>query len=220
METKTKRQKNWTAACDEELMRRHNDELLSDIARDMGYAYPTVARHAHKLGLYKPARGGYKTTAREIIAQSFHDHSYRELAKLAKVNIRTVWFIINELGLERTEEQTKAILSRIHKETYEAERRRVNWGLEQKTNLVIYPSKRKRLLRCRMGKKGYIIDDDGYTLYYTEDTRRSLVCEEHGRAMGLSIGPLPTDDVEETEENPASQGMWDDEVRPEQLSLA
>lgn len=212
-----RRNKNWSKANDEELKERHKTEQLSDIARSMGYAYSTVAKHAHKLGLFKPGNGRYNTAAREIVKGAYYDHSYRELAKMANVDMRTVWSIINELGLKRTDEQSWAIRSRIHKDTYVKERRRVNWGLEQKTKLKVYCNKRKSELKRRLENKGYIRDDDGFTLYYTEETKRSMICEEHGIVMGLRFGPLPTVNSEETEYDSASQCMWD--VRPEQISI-
>lgn len=218
MNCKPGRKDNWTMFQDEELIRRHPTERLSDIARDMGYSYSVVTRHAHKLGLYKETKGGYKVTAREIVKGNFHDHSYRELAKIADVSFQTVWEITRELGLKRTPEQERAVRSRIRHELIVKERRRVNWGMEQKTRLKVYSNKKKINLRCRLVGKGYIKDEDGFTLYYTEDTKRSLVCEEHGRAMGLRFGPLPAVNQEETEYDSASQGMWD--VQPDELSLA
>ena len=217
MYAKPKKRQVWTKVQDEELIRRHGEESLSDIARDMGYSYSAVLNHAHKLGFYHPVTGGYNARARRIIREKFHTHSYNELAKLTGVSNVTVWKIIDELGLKKTDEQYKTMLSRIRKDIFIKERRRVNWGLEQKTKLKVYGNRKKSRLRSRLIRKGYLRGEDDFMMYYTEDTNRSVLCEEHGSAMGLRFGPLPTVNSEETEFDSASQGMW--EVRPEQISF-
>lgn len=218
MNIKPQKRKTWTMAQDEELLRRHKNQRLTDISREMGFCYTTILRHARKLGISFPVTGGYNAQAREVVKDNFHTHSYRELARIAGVDNRTVWVIIKELGLKKTDEQMHSVISRIHKDIYASERMRVNWGMEQKTRLKVFSNKKKILLRCRLVRKGYIKADDGFTLYYTEDTKRSIVCEEHGIAMGLRFGPLPAVNHEETEYDSASQGMRD--VQPDELSLA
>lgn len=195
----------WTPEHDAELSERHSTETIARIAKTMGFHYDTVMKRAHRLGLRKPHGNRYNKTAREAIAANYRDRSHSELAKMTGLCERTVWRITGELGLRREPCETAAIRSRVMKEIYQAERRRANWGLPQKTGFKVFASKKKQALRSKLLSLGYEVDERGGSVfYYTDDLVRRPRREENGRKLGFSFEPLPDENEEETEQLPAS----------------
>lgn len=71
---------------------------------------------------------------------------------------------------------------------FQSERRRVLFGLEQKTNLrVVRCSRKKICLRHNLRKHGYRIERMSNEVWITPDTQRSIIMEERGRKMGLGF---------------------------------
>lgn len=74
------------------------------------------------------------------------------------------------------------------KKTIRAERRRVLFGLEQKTNLrVVQAPKEKICLRNGLRKKGYEIARASNVAFITAATHRSEVMERRAVSMGISF---------------------------------
>ena len=72
------------------------------------------------------------------------------------------------------------------KRTVMAERRRVAFGLEQKTGLrVIKAPKAKICLRNRLRKRGYVVPRASSDATITTDTRRSAILEQRAEKMGI-----------------------------------
>lgn len=64
------------------------------------------------------------------------------------------------------------------RETIKKERRRILFGLPQKTNLRLTAKPREKvLLRYYLRTRGYIIDDDKRMAYYTDSTKRGARIE-------------------------------------------
>lgn len=77
-------------------------------------------------------------------------------------------------------------LSEIRKALFQSERRRVLFGLEQRTNLrVIRCRKEKVNLRYNLRKHGYQVGRMSNEAWITDGTQRSLLMEERGRRMGM-----------------------------------
>lgn len=77
------------------------------------------------------------------------------------------------------------------RELCKAEKRRVMFGLEQKTKRKVTKSPRfKYEHRCRMRSLGYIIDRGGNIAYYTNETKRNETKENTARKYGIRIEPL------------------------------
>lgn len=72
-----------------ELTERFHKEPVTKIAKSMGISYKKLWYHANKLGLRKERPNGYKSHARKLVMESFHDHSLTELAKIAGVSHTT-----------------------------------------------------------------------------------------------------------------------------------
>ena len=74
------------------------------------------------------------------------------------------------------------------KEIYRKERIRVNWGLEQKTNLrVVQCPPEKISLRCNLRKRGYEIARASNEATVTNETRRSMKMEARAEKMGIKF---------------------------------
>ena len=79
-------------------------------------------------------------------------------------------------------------ISEGQKKLYRAERRRVLFGLEQKTNKKVFQApKYKHELRYRLRKCGYIIDRGSSVAYYNESTNRHAGKEESAKRLGIKI---------------------------------
>lgn len=79
-------------------------------------------------------------------------------------------------------------ISESMKKLYRAERRRVLFGLEQKTNKKVFQApKYKHELRYRLRKCGYIIDRGSSVAYYDENTNRHAGKEESAKRLGIKI---------------------------------
>lgn len=177
-----------------ELAERFSKEHVTRIAKSLGVSYKTAWNKVSGMGLKRERPTGFKSWARDVVRENFHDHSITEMARMAKVCRKTIIEAARELGLRRTPEEKRAISSRIRREMLEKERIRANWGFPPKTKLKVFVNHKKSALRYTMTRFGYILDDDDRdTLYYESDLKRHLVREEHGREMGLRFLPLPDD---------------------------
>ncbi len=84
------------------------------------------------------------------------------------------------------------------RETYRRERLRVYNGLEQKTKLYIPYApfgKRRSSFRHCCKKAGYVTgnkhdDNERWVIYYTPDTQRGKIREQHGIALGFRFEPM------------------------------
>lgn len=77
------------------------------------------------------------------------------------------------------------------REIYKQEKRRILFGLPQETKyrLVRTPAGKVNV-RSKMRKKGYIAEKMGNTIYYTNETKRSLKQEDTAKKWGLKVIPI------------------------------
>ena len=74
------------------------------------------------------------------------------------------------------------------KETFRKERIRVNWGLEQQTNLRVVQCPRKKImLRLNLRRHGYMIARASNEAMITNETRRSMKIEARAEKMGIKF---------------------------------
>ena len=197
----------WTPDHDDILKERFHTDCLHDIASHIGCTRSTISRHARRLGLWKETPSGRNRDARAFILMEYPNLAYQEMAERTGLNKYTITRIARELGLERTPEQLRKIRSRRRKELIQKERRRIIFGLDQKTNIKVVSNLRKIRLRGSLKRLGYIIGADGHSFYYDSTLRRHPVREEHGKAFGFTFLPLPTTCAEETEKYSASPAV-------------
>lgn len=198
------RKKIWTEETDRILIESFQNATAKEIAREIGCAVSTVNKRARKLGLKKDNPHGRNHDARAFILMEYDNLTYNEMAKRTGLKKNTVTVIAKELGLRRTLEKRKANISRARKELYKAERRRINWGLEQKTCLKVVNNRQRQNLRGKLRQCGYIVVKGDNVIYFTDDLVRRPVREANGERLGLKFMPLPKEDTEETQELAAS----------------
>lgn len=197
----------WTPDHDDILKERFHTDCLHDIASHIGCTCSTVSNHARRLGLRKNSPSGRNSDARSFVLIEYPNLSYQEMAERTGLHRETIRIIARELGLERTPEQLRKIRSRRRKELIQKERRRIIFGLDQKTNIKVVSNYQKIRLRGSLKRLGYILGTDGHTFYYYPGLRRHPIKESNGRALGFTFLPLPTACTEETERDSASPAV-------------
>ena len=197
----------WTPDHDDILKERFHTDCLHDIASHIGCTCSTVSNHARRLGLRKISPSGRNSDARSFVLIEYPNLSYQEMAERTGLHRETIRIIARELGLERTPEQLRKIRSRRRKELIQKERRRIIFGLDQKTNIKVVSNYQKIRLRGSLKRLGYILGTDGHTFYYYPGLRRHPIKESNGRALGFTFLPLPTACTEETIHDSASPAV-------------
>ena len=197
----------WTPDHDDILKERFHTDCLHDIASYIGCTCSTVSNHARRLGLRKNSSSGRNSDARSFVLIEYPNLSYQEMAERTGLHRETIRIIARELGLERTPEQLRKIRSRRRKELIQKERRRIIFGLDQKTNIKVVSNHQKIRLRGSLKRLGYILGTDGHTFYYYPGLRRHPIKESNGRALGFTFLPLPTACTEETIHDSASPAV-------------
>ena len=197
----------WRPEHDDILKERFHTDYLHEIASHIGCTRSTVSSHARRLGLKKLDPSGRNRDARSFVLMEYPNLNSQELADHTDMHKDSTRMIARELGLERTPEQYHTIRSRRRKELVQKERRRIIFGLDQKTNRKVISNLRKIRLRGSLKRLGYIIGADGHSFYYDSTLRRHPVREEHGKAFGFTFLPLPTTCAEETEKYSASPAV-------------
>ena len=197
----------WTPDHDDILKERFHTDCLHDIASHIGCTCSTVSNHARRLGLRKISPSGRNSDARSFVLIEYPNLSYQEMAERTGLHIETIRIIARELGLTRTKEQLRKIRSRRRKELIQKERRRIIFGLDQKTNIKVVSNHQKIRLRGSLKRLGYILGTDGHTFYYYPGLRRHPIKESNGRALGFTFLPLPTACTEETIHDSASPAV-------------
>ena len=194
----------WRPEHDDILKERFHTDCLHEIASHIGCTRSTVSSHARRLGLKKLDPSGRNRDARSFVLMEYPNLSYQEMAERTGMHKESIRMIARELGLERTPEQYHTIRSRRRKELVQKERRRIIFGLDQKTNIKVISNLRKIRLRGSLKRLGYILGTDGHTFFYYPGLTRHPVKEANGKELGFTFLPLPTACTEETEDYSAS----------------
>ena len=194
----------WRPEHDDILKERFHTDCLHEIASHIGCTRSTVSSHARRLGLKKLDPSGRNRDARSFVLMEYPNLSYQEMAERTGMHKESIRMIARELGLERTEEQLRDIRSRRRKELIQKERRRIIFGLDQRTNIKVVSNNQKIRLRGSLKRLGYILGTDGHTFFYYPGLTRHPVKEANGKELGFTFLPLPTACAEETEDYSAS----------------
>ncbi len=165
-----------------------------ELADHLGTSPRSVTRIARELGLWK---------TKEFVAamqRNASEHAARAnrlmggnagMANLLKYG-RAYQFKPGESNKDRMDEEALREMRRkigaSRKETFRKERRRVIFGLEQKTNLrVVQCPREKVMLRLNLRKHGYEIARASNEAFITAATHRSEVMERRAISMGISF---------------------------------
>jgi hypothetical protein len=177
----------WTAAMIEKMLEEYAVTFDRVLADDLHVSVNSVRRKAKKLQLSKQYKGRKNMVARKIVTENYHDMSYRQLARLARIDIRSVVNIVMEYGLSRTEWEVSFMKSKGQKAFIRSERARATFGLPQKSGRKVSTNRRLILMRHRLAKDGYIVIKGSRTVYYSEEMKRHYVREMNAMGMGISF---------------------------------
>ena len=183
--------------------------LNRDMMRLFGLSFVTMQRFKRQLGLtknkkviirkqaevckkvceengwYDSLRGKAPSEACQEAARRKRESGFNPWLTLKKQNRRKY----NRLMVKRSEQR---------KELMRKERIRVDWGMEQNTNLHIpYDpyGKRRTSFKSTCKRVGYIPGNahkpsERWIIYYTNETQRGELREKHGTALGFKFEPL------------------------------
>ena len=167
-----------------------------EVARHLNLSVRTVVRLARQEDLTKSE--AFWQRCREKTAQA--SHIYHILHPMPKgfviPNREKRQFRKGESPRDRLSpeqyEQWQTNLHNSRRTTIKSERRRILFGLPQRTKLKLTQQPRAKVLfRYYLKKRGYIIDDNARMAYYTSTTQRGKRVEAKNQSW-FTFAPLPT----------------------------
>lgn len=166
----------------------------AEVAEHLGISPRTVIRIARDMGLSKdPAfMRAMQRNASEHGSRVNRANGGNAGAKNLLLYGKAYRFKAGESNRDRMgEEAFREMHHRIgesRKETFRKERRRVLFGLEQKTRLKVVACPREKIcLRHNLRRHGYEVGRGANEAYITEYTRRNPVMEARAEKMGMSF---------------------------------
>lgn len=179
----------WTEEMLNLLRQNYQIETNEQLAQRLGISARTLRRKAKELGLTKSERVTKTKGIEELVREMYPNHSLKEIAAEANISWRTVRRMANQMGLTRTPEEESRMRSRIRTNLIRSERRRITFGLDQRTNMKLVCNTERIQLRHKLKVYGYLVFKGDNTIYYPMDLKRHPVREEHGRKVGLAFAP-------------------------------
>lgn len=174
------------------LIKHYKHTKNSIIIEKFGLSKYYLHKYAQELGLKK---------SRAFIIKVSKENSKKGLAILAEKGWPPKGYIIpnqdkriESLKARKGKRMPKAIREKCAegiRNTFKSEKRRVLFGLPQKTKLKVVKSPKGKIhCRWKMRKLGYIIDKGGNVAYYNETTIRNKHFEERIKQYGVIIKEL------------------------------
>lgn len=165
-----------------------------ELANELGTSPRSITRMARELGLWKTKEfiSAMQRNASEHGARVNRANGGNAGTKNLLVYGKAYRFKAGESNRNRmSEEAFKEMHRRIgesRKETFRKEKRRVLFGLEQKTGLrVVQCPKEKISLRNNLRKHGYEIARASNEAIVSDNTRRSAIMETRAIQMGITF---------------------------------
>ena len=165
-----------------------------ELADRLGTSPRCVTRIARELGLYKTKEfvQAMQRNASEHGAKKVHLMGGNAGTKNLLIYGKATRFKAGESNKQRMSAETFKEMHRkigdSRKKIFQKERRRVLFGLDQRTRLrVIRCPKAKIGLRHRLRKRGYEIERASNVVTITDHTRRSQIIEEHAKVIGFKF---------------------------------
>ena len=165
-----------------------------ELANELGTSPRSITRMARELGLWKTKEfiSAMQRRASEHGARVNRANGGNAGTKNLLVYGKAYRFKAGESNRDRmSEEAFKEMNRRIgesRKETFRKEKRRVLFGLEQKTGLrVVQCQKEKISLRNNLRKHGYEIARASNEAIVSDNTRRSAIMETRAIQMGITF---------------------------------
>lgn len=185
----TKEAIEWTEEQLNLLCQNYQTETNEQLAQHLGISTRTLRRKAKKLGLVKREPVTKTKQIEDLVREMYPNHSLKEISAQANISWRTVRRMANQMGLTRTPEEESRMRSRIRTSLIKSERRRITFGLEQRTNMKLVCNLERIQLRSKLKGYGYIVFKGNNTIYYTSELKRHPVREEHARKVGIKFAP-------------------------------
>ena len=165
-----------------------------ELADELGTSPRSVIRMARTLGLWKTSKfvAAMQQNAAGHAARANRANGGNAGAKNLLLYGKAYLFKKGERQKDKmSAEAFDAMHRRIgeqRKNIFKAEKRRVLFGLGQKTKLrVVQVSRKKKSLRYNLRKKGYEIARASNEAFITAANHRSEVMERRARSMGISF---------------------------------
>jgi hypothetical protein len=189
-------------------VRLYPTTMNRDMMRLFGISFSTLQRFKRELGLQKKMktiRHKQAQLAKRICEENGYYESMRgkapcEAAMEATRQLRASgWHPMQVVRKnKRRYQRLMQKRSEQRKELMRKERIRVDWGMEQNTNLHIpYDpyGKRRTSFKSTCKRVGYIPGNahkpsERWIIYYTNETQRGELREKHGIALGFKFEPL------------------------------
>lgn len=186
----TDRQEKW-------LIRHYMHTKNEEIAQKLGISQASVHRFARALGLKKSRQYMVKcqqacseaAKQSHLINNTYPPKGYK-IPGREKYRFKPGESSLDRLGPKREAKRIqRAAESR--KKTYKIEKARAIWGLERRTKLrVLRQPREKTLLRYYLKKRGYIVDDAAFKVYYNSRTHRGKRIEAKNQPW-YKFYPMP-----------------------------
>jgi len=162
------------------------------LADALGVSVPTIKNKSRELGLSKTCakRKIFPSTEADVLKMS-ERNSYRSVADKLNLSVSSVQIIINEAVAKghqkRTKEETGKLIAEARAHLIKKERARALFGLDQRTNLKLFPNKRKYRLRDRLRRCRYDVERNSTDVYIDDETRRHAKIEGEAKKLGFHI---------------------------------
>ena len=162
-----------------------------EVARHLGVSLRTAVRLAREMGLEKSAEFVHTMQANAV---KHAVRANRGQGNAGKANLLKYGKAYQfKPGIGNKDRLSAEAFSEMYqrsaetrKRTVMAERRRVSFGLEQKTALrVVKAPKEKICLRHKLRKRGYVVARASSDATIIADTRRSPILEQRAEKMGI-----------------------------------
>lgn len=160
-----------------------------ELAKRFNMSISSIRRKAKELNLKKDkfckGRKGFQTWI--LVQELYRDHSYSEIAKKAKVTVRTIERIASKLGCRMLREEKNKMLSAGIGKGLKSELRRRIFGLDTKYNRPIGTDKLRNEAAEKLKQHGYIVIKGSMTAYYSDTMERYEDIENNAIAYGFRL---------------------------------
>lgn len=182
----------WNEEKERFLKKNYAFKTNGNLAKHLGISVPSVKKKAYELGLKKVCAKRKLHSALEAnVLRMSELNSYRTIADKLDISLSSVKSIINKATnkgyKKRSKESTKRIMSEARIRLIKKERARAIFGLNPKTNLKVFPNKRKYRMRDRLKRCRYDVDRNSIDVYIDDETHRHDRIEQEAQKLGFNI---------------------------------
>ncbi len=172
-----------------------NFAIITDkaMAAKLHVSVSSLRRKATEMGLKKCSLGPNGFYIWETIRTMFGKHTNKEIAEVVHISDRQVRKICKRMGLTRSKEEISKIRSDAVLKTLSSERRRLIFGMEQKTDRRIGVRKARQKVVELLAKHGYITIKGSMTTYYSSTMNRYEHVESYAISLGFHLELWETD---------------------------